>query len=440
MKSELQNGIILRKATADDTEKVAAFNDRVHAESGEEGRLAAWTIDLMHGRHPTTSFDDFLVVETEEGEIVSSTCNIPQIWHYDGVPIQVGRPELVGTDEKWRKKGLVREQFKALHAISEKKGDLMQVITGIPWYYRQFGYSHALDLGGGAAYDWGRPGNLAKIEEKDEKFEWRPAVVDDIPALQRFYADHCKHSLITAQRDEQIWRHELQGRSTASIYEKFYRLVTNKVGEPAGYVAFTIWPSGISIAEIGCAAGQAIRPLCLFVTRAIHRHFDQLIKQKYSTKNEPEMTKRLIFYLGQQHDAYTALGPQLGKKGKSYAWYIRIPDIPAFLMHIRPVLERRLASSVMMGHTGIHKVNLYREHFAIQFEKGKIISIEPYQAKTVQDGDTLFTRPEFIQLICGHKSFSEINHIHVDCYGNAEAAVLMNILFPQQHSQPIGIT
>ena len=434
MIKKLNEGLILRRATKEDAAKLARFNARIHEEPGEEGKIAAWTNDLLSGTHPTTAANDFLIVENSAGEIVSSTGNIPQTWSYGHIQFPVGRPELVGTDEKWRKKGLVRYQFEQLHQLSDAGGDLMQVITGIPWYYRQFEYSHALDLGGSRPFDWNRPGNSPSINPEDEIFAYRPAEVCDIPHLEQYYEIHCQNYLINTVRSRTMWKYELIGKSTNSIYRKHIWTITKQDRKPVGYIVFAIWPVGISIQEIACASSVSFRNFCLYVTRALNRY--RIEENKCLTTP----IQRLIFYLGYQHKAYEALGPQLGKQGKSYAWYIRIPNIPKFLMHIRPVLESRLANSVMSHHTGQHKVNLYQEHFTLDFQDGKIISIEPYTPSLPQDGHTSFTRPEFIQLICGHRSYEDINFIHVDCGGNAESAILMNILFPKQHSQPIGIT
>lgn len=440
MESELQNGVRLRIAKPEDIENLAAFNGRIHEEPGEEGKIVAWTTDLMKGPHPTTNLEDFLIVETEEGEIVSSTCIVPQVWLYEDIEIKVGRPELVGTDENWRKKGLVREQFKVLHEMSAKNGDLMQVITGIPWYYRMFGYTHAVDLGGSRLYDWNRPGNLAKIAVEDEKFEWRKATVDDIPFLMTFYAQHCKDYLLNTQRTAEQWAYELSGRSENSIYNKEFWLISKKDGTPVGYLGYVIWPVGITINELGCDASQSMREFGLYVTRAIYRHISKVIEDKKAAGEEPNINKRLILYFGQDHAIYRALGNQTGKQTNSYAWFIRIPDIPAFLKQIQPVLERRLANSVMVGHSGAFKINLYEEKLELVFEDGKISEMRPYETKIMQGGDMVCTRPEFVQLICGHRSFQELNHMRVDCNGNAEAFVLMDILFPKIPSHPLGIT
>ena len=182
----LGNGLLLRWATPADTEELAEFNVRIHSDDAEkpETWLARWTEDLMRGDHPTTSASDFTVVVDEHAndKIVSSMNLISQTWLYEGIPLGVGRPELVGTDSDYRRRGLVREQFAAIHAKSTARGELVQAITGIPWYYRQFGYGMTLDLGGGRDFLWARPGNDKPVE--NELYQVRPATVADWPTFR----------------------------------------------------------------------------------------------------------------------------------------------------------------------------------------------------------------------------------------------------------------
>ena len=149
------DGLLLRWGTPEDAEQIADFNVRIHSDNPEEPDtvLGKWTKLLMRGDHPTTKADDFtVVVDPNDGDkIVSTCCLISQTWLYEDVPLGVGRPELVGTDEAYRRRGLVREQFAALHAKSAARSELAQAITGIPYYYRQFGYEMTVVLGGGRA-------------------------------------------------------------------------------------------------------------------------------------------------------------------------------------------------------------------------------------------------------------------------------------------------
>ena len=125
--------------------------------------MGVWTRDLLSGAHPTFGVDDFTIVEDRNsGEIVSSMSLISQTWAYEGIPFGVGRPELVGTDPSYRARGLVRAQFEVAHEWSRQRGEHMQVITGIPYFYRQFGYEMGLELGGGRS---GGEAHLPKLAE-----------------------------------------------------------------------------------------------------------------------------------------------------------------------------------------------------------------------------------------------------------------------------------
>src|SRR2546423_1458805 len=145
---DLPDGLLLRQSRADDVDALAAFNADVHRAGAPEPAawVAGWTRDLMRGNHPTHSPDCFTIVEEKAtGRIVSALNLISQTWSYAGIPFGVGRFELVGTHPEYRRRGLIRRQFEQVHRWSAERGELVQGITGIGWYYRQFGYAYALD-------------------------------------------------------------------------------------------------------------------------------------------------------------------------------------------------------------------------------------------------------------------------------------------------------
>ena len=149
---DLRDGLILRRATAADAEALAEFNAQVHRNpqtSDPDIYVGWWVRDLMQRPHPSFVPEDFVIVEEREtGRIVSSLNLISQTWSYEGIPFGVGRPELVGTAPEYRRRGLVRLQFEVIHAWSAARGEVVQAITGIPYFYRQFGYDMAMTLGG----------------------------------------------------------------------------------------------------------------------------------------------------------------------------------------------------------------------------------------------------------------------------------------------------
>ena len=150
----------------------------------------------------------------------------------------------------------------------------------------------------------------------------------------------------------------------------------------------------------------------------------------------------LTFNLGLDHPVYEALEPELEKQIRPYGWYVRVPDIPAFLRHIAPALERQLAGSVMAGHTGACQINLYRSRFVMVWEAGRLKEvIDGYEPKRLGDGDANFPELTFLQLLFGFRSFDELITSFVDCYpGNSTTRVLLRALFPKRpsHVIPLG--
>ncbi len=149
LRRELGDGLILRSARYDDGAELVDFNATMHADAGLPGStLAEWTRDLFETPHPTFRIErDVTVVEdTASGRIVSALFLIPQVWSYAGVPLKAGQPELIATHPDYRRRGLVRAQFEVIHDWSRAGGQLWQFIAGIAWYYRQFGYTYAVDL------------------------------------------------------------------------------------------------------------------------------------------------------------------------------------------------------------------------------------------------------------------------------------------------------
>ena len=434
---DLGDGLTLRWATPDDAEAVAQFNLAMHSEPpGEETFLYHWTHDLMRGDHPTTKASDFTVVTDTDGRIISSLNLISQTWAYDGIPFAVGRPELVATLPEYRRRGLVRQQMALIHQKSAARGELVQAITGIPWYYRQFGYEMGLDLGGGRQLFWARPGNDEKVET--EPYQVRPATADDIPVLQELYTAHLGRSLIARLRTPELWRYEMFGSNPESLWTLKLKMVLTPDDEVVGYVNYEPFGTAIAIAELGVRPGHSWRSVGRFLVRYLREEAAVL----NATRAADKQLTNLSFNLGQAHTVYEALDPDLEKQTRPYAWYVRVPDIPAFLRYIAPALERQLAGSVMAGHTGTCKINLYRSRFMMVWENGRLTEVtDGYEYERLEEGDARFPDLTFLQLLFGFRSFEELLVAFVDCYPSDNTTrVLLRALFPKRpsHVIPLG--
>ena len=139
--TQLGDELLMRWATTADADELVVFNLRMHSEDLKDKPelwLKDWTRDILSGHHPTISPKGATVVvdPKKQNKIVSSMTMIPQLWAYVGLTFGCGRPELIAIDPDYRRAGLVRRQFEHFHTQSAAGGDLIQAITGIPWYYR----------------------------------------------------------------------------------------------------------------------------------------------------------------------------------------------------------------------------------------------------------------------------------------------------------------
>lgn len=427
---ELGDGLLLRWGTPEDAEELAAFNVAIHSDNPDEPQtfLAHWTRDLMNGRHPTTQADDFtLVVDRHNGGKIVSTLNlISQRWTYEGIEFGVGRPELVGTLPEYRRRGLIRTQMDVVHAKSAARGEMVQAITGIRWYYRQFGYEMAINLGGGREFFWQRPSNGKPVET--ESYQMRPATLQDIPRLMELYAVMAQHTLIQRVRDAALWEYEIAQTHPESPYAIRPQMIETPDGEVVAYAEFYAWDNAYIVREFCVQPGHSWRAVGLFLTRALKA------KSEAINPGRAKPIDHVSFALNEAHPLYHALGRQLEQQRPPYAWYVRVPDLSAFLRHIAPALEHRLAQSVMAGHTGKLRLSLYRQRLELGWENGRLQTIAPYTPKRLEEGDAAFPDLTFLQLLFGHRSLEELYHAFADCYVNDEAWPLLESLFPKRPS------
>jgi hypothetical protein len=426
-------GLIMRWATPADADALADLVARNAGSPEEPDEMLRRITQNIVGteEHPSTWAADYLAVadENDGGKIISCTTLISQIWTYDGIPFAVGQPESVMTDPAYRRKGLVRKQFEVLHARSAARGELVQVINGIPWYYRQFEYTYALDLGGSRRLYWQNLPGLA--EGQDEIFRQRPATFDDIELLARLYPYHCQHSLVNRQRDTTSWRYELTRDDPQTFsYQRFW-IIEATNGVPVAYYQGSFRPDMnlMAVSEIGVEPGESWRGVSEFICRTLKAEADEL------GKDGANPVDGISFGLGSSHPLYDALGGQLEHQIPPAAWYVRVPDLPAFLYKIGPVLEKRLANSPMASYTGQLRLNFFRSGLSLNFEAGRLSEVQPYRPEHPSDGDAMFLDLTFLDVLFGRRSLDELSYILPDCHAASEAsALLVNSLFPKQPS------
>lgn len=432
---DLGDGLLLRRAEQADAEALVAFNTTVHGseDTGEpDKRVGAWVRDLMEKPHPTFSPEDFTVVEEKKsGKIVSSLNLISQTWTFGGIPFGVGRPELVGTLPEYRNRGLVRAQFDVIHSWSQERGEKLQAITGIPYYYRLFGYEMGLALGGGRA---GFTPHIPKIKEgEQEPYVVRPASLEDVGFIDRLYRANTRRYLVSCQWDEELWRYEITGKSRDNANRLVLGIVATPNGETVGLVGHPPYKWGSMLAATFYELKDGISWSA--VTPTIIRYLKAAAADLTSERGD-EPFEAFGFWLGSDHPVYKVLQDRLPRERKPYAWYIRVADLPSFILHITPALEDRLARSPVAGHSGELKITFYTNGLRLVFEKGRLAQVEAWRPMPQgHSGVAAFPNLTFLQLLFGYRSLEELKYAFADCWtSNDEASALLNALFPKQLS------
>ena len=433
---DLGEGLILRQATAEDTEAAAEFQAQVHGPPGESGEpFRVWTRDLMSGSLPGFKPGDFTLVEdTNTGAIVSMLNLISQTWSYGGIEVGVGRIELVSTHPDYRRRGLVRAQMGAVHELSARRGEKMQVISGIPWYYRQFGYEMAIEYGFGYAC----PGSERPTLHKGEKdtYRVRPATQGDIAFVSRLYDKGMRRYLVSCVRDERLWRYELFGRSENTFDERETCVVEAATGAPVGVLAHArqLWNGELKVLLYELESEVLWRD----VTPSVFRYLRKT-GEGYAARDEAGSFRDVMFTLSTEHSVYAVVQDATPRWKRPRAWYVRVPDVPDFIRHVTPVLEGRLASSAEAGFTGELSIGFVDYGVKLSFDSGRLAQVERLGRPRWGDSwlaagtsDALFPGLIFLQLLFGFRSEEELEYAFPDCeISTPEARMVLNALFPK---------
>jgi hypothetical protein len=428
---DLGGGLTLRWSRPDDEEALAEFNRWIHAWPGSEPDevAALMTKELLSPSHPTTSpGDHVLVEEATSGKIVSSICLIPQTWSYAGISFGVARPELVGTDPAFRDRGLVRAQMDVLHELSVERGDLIQAITGIPYFYRQFGYEPALIT---TQSRYGAP--LAAQQSEVPPYHIRPATEIDIPAIMACYDIAARRMLMAVVRDEAQWRWEISGRLAGSDYVQMLWIICSRDGSPAGFLSCiesfdsqrsVLWATVCELLE-----GESWPIAAPIITEHLRQEASKEAAKAGSS------VANIGFDWGYDHP-YAQLQKRVFQTPvRPFGWLIRIPDLACFINHIKPALDERLRSSPFERHSGELVLTFFRSGLKFAFEDGRIKTVKNFKPESHRAAAAGFPDLTFYYLLLGSRTIEELEYAFPDCFVRKPIdRALLETLFPKKPS------
>ncbi|MBZ0286189.1 MAG: GNAT family N-acetyltransferase [Anaerolineae bacterium] len=405
----LGNNLVLKSIETDaDIDRLAAFNAHIH---GPE--LVEMTRSLILN-HPTARPEYWLFVEDEStNQIVSSLALIPWHWRYEDVTLKSGEMGIVGTLEAYRGRGLIRAldtRFKEL--LREGDFDISH-IQGIPYFYRQFGYEYAMPL----EPMWQIELPNIPAASGESPYHFRLATTDDIPALMHMYDEAARDLDISTLRDADIWRcifgHPRDSGMAGEIW-----LMLDADEHPVGYgrVLYMGFGTGLIVSEASrLSHPEAIAFLGQFKTLAAER-------------GKPNV--RLA--LPDSNPLLQAARGWGAHNSGTYAWQIHLVDVARLLRKLAPVLERRLAASPFAGLTQKVNLNLYRETFELDFERGQLRGVT--NIGFVEGGELRIPPLLLAPLLLGYRGRDQLRESHPDFAVWGQSGLLIDTLFPRMSS------
>jgi len=436
---DLGDGLVLRHATSIDVPALVDLHGEAYGDdpAGHRSFADEYQLrDLLERPHPTFSGTEMTVVEeVATGRIVSSQHFSHHRWSYEGVPFPVGEIEHVSTRVAFRQRGLIRQQTDLMHQWSAEAGELATVVNGIPWYYTQFGYELPLDKHNGRRLirDY-----VLQVPAELGPYAVREATSDDLDFIDRVFRFSAHRHVVSYARTRSDWEYELLTRDQRSAWARRLFILTDSA-RPVGFVSMTPQTMAVDAFEVDQATPWSL------ATFSLARWLAHDAARALGVEEDGRSTWS-FGWLGEAHPAFRAC-PQLfghsetlGTPFRRGAWYVRMPDVPAFLAHIAPALEQRLAQSGEAGYRGALRIGRYRQGgVALHFDHGRI-TVEPWPQVGIHDGDARFADATFLDLLFGRTDLRTLETQFPYRVGVSPAArPVLEALFPRRPSYLLPI-
>jgi len=358
--------------------------------------------------HPTMTLSDHFVIK-HRGKIVSCLNLIPVKWSIGGVPLKVAEMGNVATLPEYRHRGLIRRLVAEFHKRVADKGYDLSVIAGIPYFYRQFGYEYAIPI------DEETRIKIDQIPDYEPKHNIRPFNDEDIPKAMQLLKQTQQKFYVHSIRDEKIWRMQ-QKTLMASDPPRFEGYAVEGNEDIVAYFRIVDKPKDkeLVLREVTDTDQLTARSILRFLK-------DTGKKRGHET----------LATMASHHDSFTEHIVSVGgmKQIPSYAWQIRVTDYVKIFKKMKPLFEKRLATSTYW-HL-IEKLYFNFRHYTVQMtvEDGKIIDVQ--RLETNEDRTIGLNPLVFTQLLLGHRSRQELEAIYPDFRIRPSHKHLIDVLFPK---------
>jgi hypothetical protein len=406
LRKELPGGLVMRSLRdASEAGRWSDFNGEVN--NASEGA----TCRLLSTKHPGMGPDDFWMVEDEaRGRIAATICRIPWTLRLDGLELRTTMLEMVLSHPDWRGRGLVRSLIDEFNHAALEDGSDLCIIAGIPYYYRQFGYSYSVAMDERLVLDLDAPeveATLACAAANMPFPELRRATGGDAGRLVGLREAAMSGLGLGSLRDANYWRF-LVDDARFDVRLLFSGEAT------AGYLMMKAAGDRLAVTEDGCdSPGTALRLLCRFKAEGC---------TELTVADSPVSPLATLA---------RGLGASRRRGGQ---WLFRVPDLRRLLEKLGPVFEKRLSASAFAGLDAELRINLFREAFALRFEGGRLASAWALgfvdSSMGADGGDLLVPVDAFVRLLLGFNTLEELYDAWPDTSAKPGSEKLFDTLFP----------
>jgi hypothetical protein len=381
----------------------AAIAGAIELNRRENGESAAVELGAAFQRGAVSA--EQLAVAMSGAKVVSCVVLLRMeltMGNHPPVVIPVGEPEFVATAPAFRNRGLIRALLDLVHCWSAARGDVVQLIGGIPYFYRQFGYQYGLV----------RPRERVVTPEvrlgASSGWVVRRAGPADIPVMRGLEQATQAAVDVRLPWAPEVWPVLVElphGELAVAVQDDVVRGLAYLRGDPG---------SAVLVQGLAADSVDAARALLL---RARER------KPGASLVVQDRLGSPVSPLLG---------GDTLPAVRRKWL-YLRIADPMRLLELIRPVLSERLARSSLRGESGFAVLSFYRSAARLEYRGGEVVSVAacPPIQDPASDGAVGVPPDLTARLLFGEEGIAALEE-HPDVELGPHRA-LFEVLFPRQH-------
>jgi predicted N-acetyltransferase YhbS len=360
-------------------------------ESDREGEADAVDLDLV-AKTPG-GLDGMSVVEIDD-RVVSIATLLDETLRVGSTTLPMGQVEMVATAKDAEGRGYVRALMQRCHELSRERGHVLQVMIGIPHFYRQFGYAYSIPM-----HPWA---TLTPQSQMPEGHTVAAATLTEVEVCHALQDVAQAPFDIAMPHSHDCWRWLFGHTSSTQL------LVRDASGAPVGLARVYTDSGDVDMGEVTATTAAATDAL---IAHALSVTSDEGAARVNLRPHVPELEAK----------AQDVERPDW--------YYVRIDDPVELLTALSPELMSRLRND--NNDSGHALLSFWRSHVRLRWE-AETLSIEgggPMQSP-LSSGGSGVPLDALGSLIFGGGAASLEDRFPDAYLGRQEA--LMHTLFPPQ--------